>query len=376
MIYLDNAATTIPCEAAAAAALSCMTGICGNPSSLHKLGIEAEQVLNEARKSIASALVCPPDSLVFTSGATESNNLAIFGTTGTYGRRKKHIVASAIEHPSVEMALQRLEQSGYAVTRVLPGESGIEAGELAAAVREDTFLVTCMLVNNETGHIMPIRQAFAEIKRNAPECITHCDAVQGFLKLPIKAAGLNADLISISSHKVRGVKGTGALYVKKGVRLSPVMLGGGQEHGFRSGTENVPGIAAFGAAVRTLLPGIGGALTNAQELNRYLREKIHGISGMRFHFQEEDCLPYICSIAVEGIRSEILLHYLAEREIYVSSGSACAKGQLSGVLQAFGIPDRLADSTLRVSLSRETTWGEADALLNALQDAKIKFRLH
>lgn len=255
--YLDNAATTKPCEEAVAAALAAMTDNYGNPSSLHRVGLNAELAVTEARKSIAAALVCLPECITFTSGATESNNTLIIGAAEHYGKRKKKIVVSAIEHPSVEESMKYLEKNGFEVVRIKPQKTGeIDADEFIAAVDYNTVLASCMLVNNETGAIMPVKKIFTQIKRSYPDCITHCDAVQGFLKIPIKTADLNADLITVSGHKVHAPKGVGAMYIKKGIRVNPRMLGGGQEKGMRSGTESVPLISAFGAAVRAQLQTI------------------------------------------------------------------------------------------------------------------------
>lgn len=372
-VYLDNAATTKPCEPAVSAVFYCMVENFGNPSSLHKMGIEAEKVLNDARKSIAAAIVCKPESVYFTSGATESNNTAILGAAAIYGKRKKKIVTSSIEHPSVAEPLKYLEDHGFEVVRIAPDRNGeIDHEAMIAAVDENTCLVTCMMVNNETGCILPVKRVFMAVKREFPECITHCDAVQGFLKLPIKATELYADTISLSAHKIHGVKGIGALIVKKGIRLDPIVRGGGQEKSLRSGTESVPLIAGFGAAVEALHSGVAQASENAAELNRYLREKLLALEGIVIHSKEDVSSPYILNASVEGIRSEIMLHHLESRGVYVSSGSACSKGARSSVLKEFGVNDRLADCAIRVSLSRETTWEDIDRLVAGIQDGQSR----
>lgn len=369
-VYLDNAATTKPCEPAVSAAFQCMVQDFGNPSSLHKAGLDAENIITSARKAIAAAIVCDPNCITFTSGATEANNTVIFGAAKNYGKRnKKKIIVSAIEHPSVSEPIKQLEEAGYTVVRISPDRNGvIDADDFIKEVDNDTFLVSCMLVNNETGAINPVKKIFSYVKRNFPECITHCDAVQGFMKIPIKTADLFADTLVISGHKVHAVKGVGALFIKKGIRIAPLMYGGGQEKGLRSGTESVPLIAGFGAAVRALMGTMKTAYSNAETINAYLRKSLAKLDFVKINSAEENTCPYILNFSVEGIRSEIMLHYLESKEIYVSSGSACSKGAHSSVLTAMGIPDKLADSAVRVSICRTTTAGEIDALVNAIRD--------
>lgn len=369
-VYLDNAATTRPCEPAVSAVFQNMVEDYGNPSSLHKIGLTAEQNVNEARKSIAAALVCDPSCITFASGATECNNTAIFGAAKNYGKRKKKIVVSAFEHPSVAEPIKYLEENfGFEVVRIRPSVRGeITAEDFIEAVDDKTCLVSCMLVNNETGAIQPVRKIFSAVKRNFPECITHCDAVQGFMKLPIKSAELFSDVIVVSGHKVHAVKGVGAMYIRKGIRIAPLLLGGGQEKGLRSGTESVPLIAGFGAAVRALMSTMSVAYDNAEKIKNYLLKKIARLDYITVNSAAENSSPYIINFSVLGIRSEIMLHFLESKDIYVSSGSACSKGANSTVLTAMGINSKTADSAIRVSLSRTTTMGDIDVLVNALQD--------
>lgn len=367
-VYLDNAATTKPCEAAVEAVINNITLDYGNPSSLHKLGLKAEEVIRESRKAVAAALVCEPDCVYFTSGATESNNTALFGIAENYGKRRKKLVISAVEHSSVAAPAKHLEEMGYEVVRIYPNSSGeISADEFIAAVDENTFMVSCMLVNNETGAIHPVKRIFSAVKRSFPECVTHCDAVQGFMKIPFKAADLCADLITVSGHKIHAVKGAGALFVKKGTRVAPLIYGGGQEKGFRPGTESVPLIAAFGAAVNSMRLGIKTAYSNAEELNRYLRKKLEKLPFVTINSRAENISPYILNFSAEGVRSETMLHYLESNEVYVSSGSACSKGAKSPVIAAMKLKDSLADSALRASFSRMTTYGDIDMLVKYLQ---------
>ena len=373
-IYLDNAATTRPCEPAVSAVFQNMVEDYGNPSSLHKLGLTAEQNVTEARKAVAAALVCDPQCVTFTSGATECNNTAIFGAAKNYGKRKKKIVVSAIEHPSVAEPIKYLEEKeGFEVVRIKPARGGeISPEDFIDAVDENTCIASCMLVNNETGAIQPVRRIFSQIKRNFPECVTHCDAVQGFMKMPIKSAEIFADIIVVSGHKVHAVKGVGAMYIRKGIRIAPLLLGGGQEKNLRSGTESVPLIAGFGAAIRALMPTVGVAHENAEQITAYLLKKLSKLEYVTVNSTAENTSPYITNFSVEGIRSEIMLHYLESKDIYVSSGSACSKGAHSSVLTAMGVSDKLADSAIRVSICRTTTMGEIDVLVTVLQEGYQK----
>ena len=289
-------------------------------------------------------------------------------------KRKKKIVVSAVEHPSVAEPIKYLEEKeGFEVVRIKPSRGGeISAEDFIEAVDENTCLVSCMLVNNETGAIQPVRRIFSQIKRSFPECVTHCDAVQGFMKMPIKSAEIFADVIVVSGHKVHAVKGVGAMYIRKGIRVAPLLLGGGQEKNLRSGTESVPLIAGFGAAIRALMPTVGVAHENAEQISAYLLKKLAKLEYITVNSTAENTSPYITNFSVDGIRSEIMLHYLEGRDIYVSSGSACSKGAHSSVLTAMGVPDKLADSAIRVSICRTTTMGEIDVLVTALQEGYQK----
>ena len=368
MIYLDNAATTKPCDEAKAAVMKGLE-VFGNPSSLHRAGLDAELLVSDAREIIADALGVTPDEVYFTSGATESNNTAIFGAYKAHGKRKKRVVISSVEHPAVKNPAQELEDMGCEVIRISPDENGeINARDIFAAVNEDTFLVSCMLVNNENGYILPVEKAFSMIKKKYPQVLTHCDCVQGFMKIPVKAKKLNADMISLSGHKIYAPKGIGALYVKKGVHIPPFMLGGGQEKGFRSGTESVPLICGFGAAVKKLAPNVSANFEKAADIQAYLIEKCNE-NGDVFVNSRKGGSPYVTSIAVNGLKSEVLLHYLEKREIYVSSGSACSKGHQSYVLKAMGLSDDLINSSIRVSFCRSNTKEDVEKLVLEINNA-------
>lgn len=370
MHYLDNSATTKPLPSVCKAVADCLCDNFGNPSSLYKLGINAENIINSSRKTIAEALGCEMSELYFTSCATESSNTVIFGAAKTYGRRKKRVVTTAVEHPSVSEAFNELEKSGFEVVRIFPDENGsITEDMIFNAVNENTFLVSCMLVNNETGYLLPVEKAFRNIKRKFPDCITHCDAVQGFMKIDVKAKKLFADCISLSGHKVNAPKGIGALYIKKGVRIAPLLVGGGQEKGKRSGTESTPLIAGFGEAVKELSLTVSERYCKALELKKYLQNQLDGCQDI-FLNSKENAIPYINSITVMNLKSETLLHYLESKDIFVSSGSACSKGKKSSVLKAFNIPENRLDSTIRVSFGEDTCKEDIDALVAEIQNAQ------
>ncbi len=381
-IYLDNAATTKPSKACINMITDALTNNYGNPSSLHSIGLEAEKAVTFARKEISSALSCNEKCITFTSGATEANNMVVNGVAKIYGKRKmKNIVVSAIEHPSVLEPIKNIaEIYDYDVRYISPNSDGvIDPTEFFSAVDNETFFASCMLVNNETGAIQPIKEIFSAIKRRFPDCLTHCDAVQGFTKIPIKAPDLFADFIVVSGHKVHAAKGVGALYVKTGTRIAPLILGGGQEKNLRSGTESVPLISGFGGAVSDNISYMKTASENANIINNHLRTELSKLEYIKINSAYEKCSPFILNFSVLGIRSEIMLHYLEEKKIYVSSGSACSKGKHTYVLSSMGISDFIADCAIRVSLSKYTTLGEVDMLISEIKNAyailaKIKMK--
>ena len=373
-VYLDNAATTKPCAEAVEAAVKAMTENYGNPSSLHRAGFEAQLAVDGARKLIADSICADSACIYFTSGATESNNLALRGASAAYGRNRRKIVISAVEHASVEETAADLEGKGFEVVRVSPRDDGrFYAADFVNACDDNTCLISMMCVNNETGYILPVKETFSAIKRRFPHIITHTDCVQAYMKLPVKVNALGADIVSLSAHKIHGAKGVGAIYIKKGVRVVPVVTGGKQEKGIRSGTESVPLIAAFGAAVEKLAPTIVGRYEIAVKLKAHLLEAVSGMDSVTVN-SPGDGSPYIINISVVGRRSEIMLHFLESKGIYVSSGSACSKGQQSGVLGQFGIRDKRADGALRISITSETTEAELDELAAALREGIEKVR--
>lgn len=368
VVYLDNSATTQVCRAAADKAYDMMINEFGNPSSLHTLGFRAEQEVTAARRAIARLLGADEECLYFTSGGTEANNLAILGSVAAHPRDGKHIVTTAVEHSSVSEAVDRLENQGYTVTRIMPQTDGtIAVSDIVDACREDTVLVAVMLVNNETGARFPIDRAVAAIRRRAPRAHIHCDAVQAAGKLPIAATRWGIDSLSASAHKLHGPKGCGVLYLRRGARVIPLHIGGLQERGVRGGTEASPLIAAFGAAV-DCLPPYAQQMAHYDDLRRRLLDGLATLPNVRLHLPAQG-VPYVVHFSLPPYRSETLLHFLAERDIYVSSGSACAKGAKSPVLTAMGLPAVEIDSAVRVSFCYDNTPQDVDALISALQQA-------
>ena len=375
MIYLDNSATTKPCAEAVAAMVSAMTENWGNPSALYGFGIDTAKQLRTARMQVAAAMGAEPDRVFFTSGGTEADNWAVFSTAKRFGKKKNHIITTAVEHHAILNAMKELEMQGFEVTYLQPDPEGrITVADLKAALRKDTFLVSVMMVNNESGAVMPISQMAKLVHKLNPEAVFHTDAVQGFLKVPFQAKSLGADLISVSSHKIHGPKGAGALYISPRLKSFPAYLvGGGQENNFRSGTEGTPAIFGFAAAC-----GVGAATLKAdiereKGLLAYAIEKIEAMEGIRVNGAHE--APHILSLSVPGVPTQNTLNLLQEDGICISAGSACAKGHRSHVLSAMKLPGEVIDGAFRVSISRETTREEIDALLKALETRVLPFRL-
>ena len=366
-IYLDNSATTKPCAAAVEKITELLTERWGNPSSLHGLGFAAEEALSEARRAAARSLSCTPEEVYFTSGGTESDNLAIFGAAYARQKRGRHLVTTQIEHPAVLNTMRELEREGFEVTYLAPdGEGHVSPESIRDAVRPDTILVSLMAVNNEVGTILPVEAARDAIREQNAPALLHVDAVQAYGKLPLAPGRQGVDLMTVSGHKIHGPKGVGALYVKKGVYLAPRVFGGGQERNLRPGTEGLPLIAGFGAAVAAL-PDLAAEEERIRGLNLRLRERLAAIAGVTVH-SPQDALPYILSFSACPVRAETMLHFLSERGICVSSGSACAKGKASHVLTAMRLPKEQTESSLRVSFSRDNTEADVDALADAIAE--------
>ena len=370
-MYFDNAATTRVSDEAARAAFDVMTSFYGNPSSAHAKGLEAEHILKKARATVMSALGYTPKdgSLVFTSCGTESNNTVFFGSYEVLGKRKNNIVISDSEHPSVEMCAKELEKKGVEIRRI-PTKGGVlDLSFAEKAIDSKTMLISCMLVNNETGAVYDIKALDAIRKRNAPEAYLHTDAVQGFCKLPYSLSCLGADLISVSGHKIHAMKGIGALFIKKGVRIPVRMHGGGQESGLRSGTENLAGIASFGKAVEEYIAEKSERLGKIKELYEFTKATLGESCPYVLINSPENGAPHILSISVPGIRSEIMLRFLSERGIFVSAGSACSsKNADNRVLTNFGLENKRADSTLRISFSKYNSKEEILCLVSEIDN--------
>ena len=365
--YLDNSATTPVLPEAAQAAVELMTEEYGNPSSLHTKGFAARRRVEAARAAVAARLGARPEELTFTSGGTEANNLALFGAALARKRMGRKIVTAAAEHDSVLNPCRELEKQGFQVVYLKPDGTGrLPEEALFDAIDGDTVLVSVMLVNNETGAVFPVEAAARAIRRKKAPALLHTDCVQAFGKLDFTPQKLGADLVTVSGHKVHAPKGIGALYVKKGTRLLPHVFGGGQERGLRPGTESTPLIAAFGRAVE-LLPKAGEALPAVRDLNARLRRGLAQLEGVTVH-SPEDGLPYVLSFSAGRVRAETVLHFLAERGVFVSAGSACGRAKPSHVLEAMGLPRDQVASALRVSFSRFSTQKDVEALLQGLRE--------
>ena len=368
--YLDNSATTRVCPEAAQACVKAMEETYGNPSSLHRMGYRAEQLVRQASEQLGAALSCAPEDIIYTSGATEANNLALFGVMKAYARQGKTLITTAIEHPSISETAEELARRGFRVKRLPPLPDGTYSPrQFAEALDEDTVLVSCMLVNNETGLELPVEEIARTIKRLKPEVLIHTDGVQAFLRQPIKLRSSGIDLMSISGHKVRAPKGIGALYVHRGIRLLPRLYGGGQQKGIRSGTEPVPLIAALGAAAAAQKDSVRQERSRFSALKERLAAACREIAGVTMSPVGEGYAPHIATLSLRGIRSEVLLHFLEQYGIYVSSGSACSRGKQSPVLKALGVDRQTADETIRVSFGAETTEEAVDELAVRLEEA-------
>lgn len=366
MIYLDNSATT-PLSEGAKEKIKEMLDVFGNPSSLHSEGLRAEKELTLAREIVAKSLSARADEVYFTSGGTESDNIAIFGAARKNAKAGNRIITTDSEHPAVKNAVDSLEKEGFEVIRLSTKGGKIDLDEVERYA-DNVALVTVMRANNETGAIYDVRAISSIVKGKSPRAIVHSDCVQAYMKEKISLSLLGADIISVSGHKVHALKGVGAIVVKKGLVLPPHTLGGGQEKGLRSGTENTVGIASMGASVSELMNDTLGA-ERMKDLYSYTVKALEGLSGVSLNIPENPS-PAIVNISLEGYRSEIILHRLSSDGIFVSSGSACSSHSgKSGVLTAFGLSDRLADSAIRISLSRYNTKEEIDIIKSSLEGA-------
>ena len=368
--YLDNSATTRCSKAAADMVYKLLTEDYGNPSSLHMKGVEAENYINDAKKKIAKTLRVQDKEILFTSGGTESNNTAIIGAAMANKRAGRHIITSSVEHASVLAVMQFLEEQGFEITYLPVNHDGvISVEELKNAVREDTILVSLMHVNNEIGAVMPIEEAGAAIKEKNPATLFHVDAIQSYGKLEIRPKRMNIDMLSVSGHKIHGPKGSGFLYIKDKTKIKPIIYGGGQQKGMRSGTENVPGCAGLAEAVRITYKDHGEKIERLYGLRERLIAGLKGLEGVTINgLETRESAPQIVSASFAGIRSEVLLHALEDKGIYVSSGSACSSNHpgVSGTLKGIGVKGELLDATLRFSFGMFNTEEEVDYCIGVL----------
>lgn len=368
MIYLDNSATTKPCPEAVAAMNRALTETWANPSALYGFGIDAAHALRTARHQVAAAMGAEPDRVFFTSGGTEADNWAVFGTVKRLGKRGKHIITTAMEHHAILNCMKELEAQGFEVTYLQPDSLGsISLDSLKAALRKDTILVSIMMVNNEVGSVMPISQMARLTHRVCPDAIFHTDAVQGFLKIPFAAKSLGADLISVSSHKIHGPKGAGALYISPRLKsFPPYVYGGGQEGGYRSGTEGTPAIFGFAAACAVGAATMKEDTAREKALIASTAEALSALEGVTVNGAHE--APHVLSIAIPGVPVQNTINILQDHGICVSAGSACAKGHRSHVLSAMKVAPEIIDSTFRVSICPATTQEELDTLVKVIRE--------
>lgn len=369
--YLDNSATTRCLPAAAELMVKILTEDYGNPSSMHSMGLAAENYMNDARKKIAKTLKVQEKEICFTSGGTESNNLAIIGAAEANKRSGKHIITTAIEHPSVANTMVYLRERGFEVTELPVDSYGvISMDELKAAIRPDTILVSLMQVNNEIGAVEPIAEAGALIKEINPGTLFHVDAIQAYGKMRICPEKMKVDLLSVSGHKIHGPKGSGFLYIRDKTKIRPIINGGGQQKGMRSGTENVPAIAGLGIAAEAAYTDFDAKIAHMYALRDHFIGKVQTIEGVTVNgHTDQRSAPHIVSVSIEGVRAEVILHALEDKKIYVSAGSACSsnKPSVSSTLKNIRLKPALLDSTIRFSFSVDTTMEEIDYALEEME---------
>ena len=370
--YFDNSATTKVLDSVKDIVVKTMAEDYGNPAAKHRKGMEAEQYIRDARKIIADTMKVQEKEILFTSGGSESNNMALIGAAWANQRAGKHIISTSIEHPSVYNPLGVLEELGFEVT-ILPvdHDGHISLKELEEAIRPDTILVSTMYVNNEVGAVEPVEEISKIIKAKNPSTLYHVDAIQAYGKYVIRPKKQGIDLLSVSSHKIHGPKGVGFLYIRNGVKIKPLIYGGGQQAGMRSGTENVPGVAGFGAAAKEMYTNHAEKVQKLIELKDYMTDRLGEIEGTVINSKKgEASAPQIVSVSFEGVRSEVLLHALEDKGVYVSSGSACSSNHpgISGTLKGIGVAQKLLDSTIRMSFGMFNTKEEVDYTIDVLKE--------
>lgn len=369
-IYFDNSATTKPMEEVVDYITFINREVYGNPSSLHRKGIEAEKIIKEARETIAKSLGGKSGEIYFTSGGTESNNIAIMGYLRANPRAGKHIITTKIEHPAVLEVFKQLDGEYKVDYLDVDNEGKVKPDELESLVTIDTALLSIMLVNNETGTIQPIGEIIKVARKKNPQIAVHVDAVQAYRKITINVKKLGIDMLSLSGHKIHGPKGVGALFVDEKRRVQSIVFGGGQELSMRSGTENVSGIGGLGLAAKIAGQNTNVNYESVEKLNAYFKEKLRKYIPEAVILSPEDALPYILSVAFPRLKAEVLLHHLEDKNIYVSTGSACSskKKNHSHVLAALGVDKALLDGTIRFSFSSWNTTDEADRTIEVLKE--------
>jgi hypothetical protein len=371
-VYFDNSASTKVADSVIEVMIKTMREDYGNPSAKHMMGVVAEKYVKEATRMIAKTLKVEEKEILFTSGGTESNNIALIGGALANQRRGKHIISTAIEHPAVYEPLGKLVELGFEVTILPVDRAGhICLEELKNAIREDTIIVSTMYVNNEVGAVEPVEEIAKIVHEKNPDCLYHVDAIQGYGKYKIQPKKQGIDLMSVSGHKLHGPKGVGFLYIQKDAKVNPILFGGGQQRGMRSGTINVPGIAGMGEAARLAYEHFDEKIEKMIAIKDYLMDQLEKMEGIHLNsFCGTQSAPHILSVSVQGVRAEVLLHALEDREIYVSSGSACSSNHpgISGTLKGIGLEDEFLDSTVRISLCSENTLEEADYFLGTLKE--------
>lgn len=369
-IYFDNSATTRVLECAAKEAYKTMTELYGNPSSLHRMGIEAEKIKEKSRKIIAESLKVNSSDITFTSCATEASNIAIFGAVEALKRRGNRLITTTVEHPSVYECFKELEKRGYEVIYISPKNGRFDIADFEKAITKETILVSAMYVNNENGDILPVDKIKSVIKAKGSPALFHCDCVQAYGKLPVYPERMGIDLLSLSAHKLYGPKGIGVLYKGKGARVLNITYGGGQERGLRSGTENMAGIAAFGAAVEYVFADFKGINGKIKEVHDYFIAECAKRDFITVN-SNENCADHIVNISLIGCRSETVLHCLEEKEIYVSSGSACSshggEQKRSRVMSEYGFDGKITDSAIRVSFGIDNTTAQVDIFMKEIE---------
>lgn len=376
--YLDNSATTQCSKRATDIMIKLLTEDYGNPSSMHMKGVEAEKCIKEAKVKIAKTLKIDEKEIIFTSGGTESNNMALIGAALANKRAGNHIITTSIEHASVSATTAYLEELGFRVTYLKVDADGIiSLEELQEAVTEETILVSLMMVNNEIGAVEPIEEAVKVIKAKNPKTLVHVDAIQAYGKYRIYPKKMGIDLMSVSGHKIHAPKGTGFLFIRDKVKVKPLIYGGGQQKGMRSGTENVPGVAALAEAAVEIYEDFDAKIDHLYALKERFIKGLEGMDGVTVNGKTgRDSAPQIVSVSIEGVRSEVMLHTLEDREIYVSAGSACAsnKPAVSSTLTAIGLKKNLLDSTIRFSFCGNTAEEEIDYALAVMQEVIPKLQ--